>query len=176
MKLQGIISRLTPINTKEKVDVLIQLMKENKIKLNQSADIEINIAIRKVAIQLYYAEKYGRKVIKRKNKGSKKENNSEVSNLLKELKANKEKSKPTQKVKKTKVKAKRKAKRFKYGTVERLLENFGSVKSYVNASKKSGKNTETNQITNKNEKKEYPTYTSKSIHPIYIPSGGLNKR
>lgn len=60
MNLKDLISKLTPINSEEKVDELILLMKECGIKMNTNSDNAIRMAIQKLRIQKYYVNYYSR--------------------------------------------------------------------------------------------------------------------
>ena len=59
MDLHSIITTLLPINKKEKVDTLIQMIGANGIRMDRNVDLSIRYAIQKLSIQNYYIESYG---------------------------------------------------------------------------------------------------------------------
>ena len=58
MNVSHIISELSPINSKEKVDALIQKMNENHLIMNVYTKMAIRTAIQKVDVQEYFIERY----------------------------------------------------------------------------------------------------------------------
>ena len=52
MSIKDLIDQLSPFKTGERVDILIQLMKENNIELTPDVDMLIRNAIKKMRVQV----------------------------------------------------------------------------------------------------------------------------
>jgi len=188
MELNEIISNLSPINTKEKVDLLIAQLKMNNIQIDSKTSLAIRYAIQKMTMQLYFVRKYlkeqNKKPVKVENKPIEVENkpiekdDNKISNFIKEITSKKKKKKEKNKAKakngKARAKAKVKEEEEKISpSVARILRTFGSDK-YRDLKKKSG--CRPRKKAKDGKKKAYPVQTENSIRPIYIASGGMNKR
>lgn len=69
MTLEKYIKELAPINTIEKVDRLLLFIKTNKLFFDENMDYEIRLAIKKLSVQMYYADNrpdFGRRHISSK--------------------------------------------------------------------------------------------------------------
>ena len=73
VNIQQIITSLTPINTTDKVDTLVELVKSNGIKMYKPHETAIKIGINKLSIQKYFIEKYGHLFSNKKTDTEKKE-------------------------------------------------------------------------------------------------------
>lgn len=157
MDINEIISKISPINTNEKVDFLIQKMNEKRVVMTNKIDIAIRFAIKKMSVQKYFINKYGPSIIKEDNKKEGKRNFKKSGAKI-----------DTKKLKRT-TEEKKKAKDCGY--VPSIIRTFGSEFKKINKKlKKENKSCLTEKL------KMGPTATTRSIHPIYIASGGLNKR
>lgn len=171
MELSEIISELVPINTKEKVDVLVQRIKENQMKINSKSDISIRCAIQKMSIQQYYIEHYKYLVVKE-------ETPKEEAKRLKDAKRERERideerrgakeQKKQAKAEKKKGKKKKKSKAFLF-----CHDSASIIRTFSSENKAAA---ETIRMHNEMHSKTYPTSSVKSIRAISIPAGGMNKR
>lgn len=174
MKLQTIIDELSPLNTNEKVDEVLKRMTENRVMLNPKNDMILRFAIRKVNVQLYYRKKYELKV-----------SNKEICQLIdmaqekepkgdsfKEEKNTKSRM-PEKEVEKKKVKKRHKS---RHPFVPRILRTFGA--NYTDKRKIEEKRNKDafKLVQDMHKHLTSPSSPSQSIHPIYIPTGGMNKR
>lgn len=157
MDINEIISKLSPINTNEKVDSLIQKMNEKRISMTSKINIAIRFVIQKMSVQKYFISKYGQRIIKEeKTKIEKRSSKISVTKI-----DSKKTNKTTEKAKKAKV----------CGYVPSIIRTFGPEFKKINKKQKKG-----NKSSLSDKPKMGPTATTRSIHPIYIASGGLNKR
>ena len=168
MDLQDILSSLAPINTKEKVEAIVQQMENNDIEMNQTSDMAIRYAIKKMSVQLYYIDKYG-------NQWAKVEDRLEKRKAQERAKIEQEKQqkleailiakrdKAANKMTKPKEKSKKKKRKFKsFGTTaDSMMRVFGGE---FKMSRKG-----INQIKTDNRKKTYPIETVNSVRAISIP-------
>ena len=167
MNLQHIIESLTPINTKEKVDTLIQEMQCNGVRMTKEADVTIRCAIQKASIQRYIIEKYGGLFVEIEIKSG----NSDSDDLLNQVlnaaprKRKVEANIRTKSKKKSKIKA-------SPSTNEKYTPSILRVFGSGDKDKISYKERE--RISP--HKKLYPTESTSSISAISIPMGGANKR
>lgn len=175
MNVSHIISELSPINSKEKVDALIQKMNENHLIMNVYTKMAIRTAIQKVDVQEYFIERYDGGISEKEFEEEQKRER-QAQNQLNKIKADRIKSlesheeHPKKIVKRRKPKQKPKTK-YK-GSVLRTMKIFGPDYLKVNKKRKTGnKKAQTGQ-----SKKRRPISTTRSVHAILIASGGMNKR
>ena len=166
MEIQQLLSSLSPINTKEKVDMLVQKMFECGIKKTKAADLEIRCAIRKFSIQNYYIDNYSSFFHENNESKQQKEAKSIQAQVLKAVVPH------STRHKKTKVKL------VKKPTKEVKKENDGAIPSIMKVFGASNKPKAKNNMRDRGRphKKLYPTSTTSSVSAISIPSGGMNKR
>lgn len=157
MTLQNLLSNLSPINTKEKVDTLIQEMKKCGMKMTKNTEVAIRCAIQKVSIQKYIIATYSKLFVEKDEI-----NQSSQPKVVF----------PT-KIKPRKEKTKKKKKTFaitpkKEKYIPSIMRVFGSHGNKESKPYKEG--------TVAPHKKEYSTSYRDSISAISIPMGGANKR
>lgn len=177
LELHTIITVLSPINTKEKVEKLVQMMGENDIEMNQKNDLTIRIAIQKRNIQEYFIEKYGCKWTERVEKRDWEEKDNRSQDLityktpLVDLPAPSPPEKKKKKRKKKEDYMKKVEEKPKNQPMPSIIKNFNPEYKDLDKEKKDAQ--KSSQMIRKNN---HATSTQNSIHLIYIPSGGMNKR
>lgn len=168
MAIQEILQELIPINTKDKVDSLIRMITKNHLILNDNIELSIRLAIQKLSIQKYFIEKYGElindKDIVQEQRRLKKAGQEE-RNALEKPKAV---INPKRKKKKEKAIPEKETKTKYVGSVLRTMKIFGSEFKKKRKRK--------HIPSSKQGKKSCAISTTNSIRPIYIASGGMNKR
>lgn len=175
LELHTIITVLSPINTKEKVEKLIQMMNENCIDMNQENDLTIRIAIQKRAVQEYFIEKYGCKLTEEVERHDWEENDFQPQNIITYSTSLVEMPAPPEKKKKKRKRKKDYLKKTKdepeNQTVPSIVKTFSPQYRNVDKERKDAQ-----KSSQKKCKNTYAISTEKSIRLIYIPSGGMNKR
>ena len=174
MKIQEILQGLSPINTKEKVDSLIQKINENRLIFDSKIEMSIRFSIQKLSIQKYFISKFDSQIKDNqiKNERKEKKEEKERKKLIEgKLSLSKAKEVKNAKAKKRKEKSSLKQEnKSKYtGSILRTMKIFGSEFKKERKSKK--KTFDLNAPL-----KPGPTETYKSIRTISIASGGMNKR
>ena len=156
MTLQDLLNNFSPINTKEKVDTLIQEMKRCGLKMTQNAEVNIRCAIQKANIQKYIIETYSRLFVEKETLSKK-----AIDEIIPPIK-----TKRPPKAKKKKKNAPIIQQRIK--SVPSIMRVFGSQNDNNPKLYKEGDVAP--------HKKEYTTSFRNSISAISIPMGGANKR
>lgn len=157
MTLQDLLNNLSPINTKEKVDTLIQEMKKCGLKLTKNAELVIRCSIKKANIQRYILDTYSRLFVDKEKTQNTAKNNSkndvvtkaDITRIKRKLKKNKKVSKKVE---------------------ERPQEDYGIpsiMRAFGSNRKKKMSYKEREKIAP--HKKEYSTTTKTSLFAIGIP-------
>lgn len=175
MTLQDLLNKLSPINTKEKVDTLILEMKKCGLKMNPKAELDIRCAIQKANIQKYVIDAYRglfvekqkpQKMVQNNKKPIEKKTEEEKREEKKKMRAEREK-KITKEEKKEKRKKKQeeleRRKREYLREMPSIMKVFGS---------KTPKRKKELYYKRREEiaphKKEYTTTTKSSLYAIGI--------
>lgn len=174
MTLQNLLNSLSPINTKEKVDILIQEMKKCGIRMTKSADVVIRCAIKKVSIQKYVIDAYSRFFV---------EKDEPQRNVLNNVKPNRVVNSPTKNEKKKKkintgvskgdinrLKSLLRNEKVSKKIEEKQQENYAIpsiLRVFGSKGKKKMSYKEREMIAP--HKKEYTTSTKTSLYSIGIP-------
>lgn len=176
MTLQNLLNNLSPINTKEKVDTLIQEMKKCGLKMTKNAEVVIRCAIQKANIQKYIIETYSRLFVE-KDKPKKKVQNNVNPPLMVTLPTKKDKKKWEKEKKVTKADINRLKSQLKKEKVSKKIEeqseeNFAIpsiLRIFGSKSKSKNKMSYKEREKIAPHKKEYSTATKTSLYSIGIP-------
>ncbi len=159
MTLQDLLNKLSPINTKEKVDTLILEMKKCGLKMNPKAELDIRCAIQKANIQKYVIDAY-RGLFVEKQKPQKM-----VQNNKKPIEKKTEEEKREEK----KEKRKKKQEELERRKREYLREIPSIMKVFGSKTPKRKKELYYKRIEEiAPHKKEYTTTTKSSLYAIGI--------
>lgn len=174
MTLQDLINNLSPINTKEKVDTLIQEMKKWGIKRTKNAEVIIRCAIQKVKIQRYVIETYSKLFIEKEETPEKAHNklmpSLKLTNSPKPAKKKKKKLIAVSKADIDRLKSKLSNEKKKNTKEEQPQESY-AIPSIMKVfgSKKNKKMSYKERERIAPHKKEYSTSTKTSLYSIGIP-------
>ncbi len=113
MTLQDLLNKLSPINTKEKVDTLILEMKKCGLKMNPKAELDIRCAIQKANIQKYVIDAYRGLFVEKQKPQKVVQNNKKPIEKKTEEEKREEKKKRRAERKKKKTKEEKKEERKK---------------------------------------------------------------
>lgn len=170
MDLQKIIDSLSPINRNEKVDTLIQMMREKGIALTKTNDIAIRCAIQKMSVQKYYDEHYGSIVLPDDIKKREERHLGFVEHKVKAETGLKVR-RPQKSKKKEKPKTSQPADAHPRRVPSALLTFSREYKDKDKVVKD-----ETKRDQERHRGLIRPTSTTSSVSHISIPAGGMNKR
>ena len=170
MDIQHIIDSLSPINNQDKVEALIQQMRENNVALTKSKDTAIRYAIQKMSIQKYYVEHYGSFVLP---DDIKKRDERHLGFL--EHKVKTEKGLKLRRPPKSEKKEKTRNPQSADATPRRIPSAILTFSRDYKDKDKDVKD-ETKRDQDRHKGLIRPTSTTKSVSHISIPAGGMNKR